>query len=48
MNKLLLALIFAAVVLIFAWILHRDLTEEEKGKYQHGKEVYDTGQRRGP
>ena len=48
MKKPLIILIFAAVVLIFTWILHKDLTEEEQEKYQHAREVYDEEQKDGP
>ena len=45
MKKPLLILIFACLVAAAAWLLHKDLTVEEKKIYQQAKEVYDESRR---
>jgi len=43
--KKLIALIFAAVVLITSCAHQQNLSEEEKAEYRRAREVYDRGQR---
>jgi hypothetical protein len=47
MNKL-IALIFAAVVLITSCAHQQNLSEEKQAEYRRAKQVYDRGQKGGP